>query len=97
MLALKNTFDGAAARGVSVRAEIRFATDTFRLTVDGDTIDIARGPADHPDVVIETDPDTLERVAFGGRDLGAAERAGEFRLGGDRAAAERLLGVFSGT
>jgi ubiquinone biosynthesis protein UbiJ len=74
--------------------EVRFATDTFRLAVDDGTIDIARGPADDPDLVIETDPPTLEELAFAGRDLGAAEATGTVRLTGDRALAERLLGVF---
>ena len=94
MLALKNAFDAAAAQDVSVRAEVRFATDTFRLTVDGGAIDIARGPADQPTVVIETDPHTLEELAFAGRSLGAAERAGAVRVEGDRDEAERLLTVF---
>jgi DNA-binding HxlR family transcriptional regulator len=95
MLALKNGFDGAAAQDVSVRAEVRFATDTFRLTVDRGAVDIARGPADHPDVVIETDPHTLEELGLAGRSLGAAESAGAVRIEGDRAALERLLSVFS--
>jgi DNA-binding HxlR family transcriptional regulator len=94
MLALKNSFDPAAARGLGVVVEVRFATDTFRLAVDDGTIDIARGPADDPDLVIETDPPTLEELAFAGRDLGAAEATGTVRLTGDRALAERLLGVF---
>jgi DNA-binding HxlR family transcriptional regulator len=95
MLALKNTFDPSAARGLRVAIEVRFATDTFRLTVDDGAIDIARGPAGDPDLVIETDPPTLEELAFSGRALAAAEEAGAVRLTGDRALAERLLGVFA--
>jgi DNA-binding HxlR family transcriptional regulator len=95
MLALKNTFDPGAARGLRAVVEVRFATDTFRLAVDDGAIDIARGPADDPDLVIETDPPSLEEVAFGVRDLGAAEKAGTVRLRGDRVLAERLLRVFA--
>jgi len=95
MLALKNTLDPVAARGVWMRAEVRFATDTFQIAVDDGTIHIARGPADHADLIIETDPQTLEELAFTGLTVDAAERAGTVRLlRGDRSQAERLLGLF---
>jgi alkyl sulfatase BDS1-like metallo-beta-lactamase superfamily hydrolase len=97
MLALKNTFDPHAAQGVRIAAEVRFATDTFRISVDDGTIDIARGPAEPPDVVIETDSRTLEEVALAGRSARAAERAGELRLRGEHSRLDRLLGVFTTT
>jgi DNA-binding HxlR family transcriptional regulator len=95
MLALKNTFDPTAASDVRIAAEVRFETDTFRLTVGDGTIDIARGPADRPDVTIETDPQTLEELAFAGLGLRAAERAGRLRIDGDRGQLVELLSVFS--
>jgi DNA-binding HxlR family transcriptional regulator len=95
MLALKNTFDRGAAHGVRVSAEVRFATDTFRLSVDDETIDIARGPANHPDLVIHTDPQTLEELVFAGRSVRAAERAGTLKLEGDRARLDQLLRLFT--
>jgi DNA-binding HxlR family transcriptional regulator len=94
MLALKNTFDAAAARDISLTAEIRFATDSFRLTVDRGTIDIARGQAQDPDLVVETDPDTLEALAFAGLSVAAAERAGSLSVEGEREALPRLLASF---
>jgi hypothetical protein len=45
-------------------------------------------------MVVETDPQTLGAVAFGGRSARAAERAGELTLHGDRAAFEQLLTCF---
>lgn len=94
MLALKNTFDPAAARSVRIVAEVRFATDTFRLTVDDGTIDIARGPALRPDVTIETDPQTLEDLAFGGLSIEEAESARTLRVAGDRPQLARMFGLF---
>lgn len=95
MLALKNTFDHEAAHDVRIAAEVRFATDTFRLTVDDGTIDIARGPARHPDLVMHTDPQTLEELAFAGRSVRAAERAGTLKLEGDRIQLDQLLRLFT--
>ena len=43
---------------------------------------------------IETDPSTLEQVAFGMRTLAAAESAGDLHVDGDHAAAERFLAMF---
>ena len=50
--------------------EIRFGTGTFAVTVGDGRIDIRRGAADHPAATIETEPSTLEQVAFGMRSLG---------------------------
>ena len=94
MLALKNAFDPGAASGVRLVAEIRFPQGTFSLAVDAGRIDIARGPAHQPDVVLETDPTTLEHLAFGGLDLAAAEAQGLAAVDGDRALATRLLQLF---
>jgi len=95
MLALKNAFDPAAAAGLRVRAEVRFSTGTFRLAVDDGSIDIRRGPDDDAELVLETDPPTLEHVAFGMRSLRDAERRGALTIHGDRAEVEQLLAVFA--
>ena len=94
MLAMKNTFNASAAHGVRVTAEIRFGTDTFRLAVDNGTIEIGRGPALRPDVILETDPATLEELAFGGLTVDRAERGGRLAIEGDGAALDGLLAVF---
>ena len=61
-------------------------------------IDIRRGAADRPSVAVETDPSTLEQVAFGMRTLADdAEVAGDLRAEGDRAIAERFLAMFAVT
>jgi DNA-binding HxlR family transcriptional regulator len=95
MLALKNAFDPGAARRVSIVAEVRFPTDVFRLAVDDGGIDISRGPARDPDVIIETDPGTLEELTFAGLTVTTAARAGRLHLDGDRRTLERLLSLFA--
>jgi hypothetical protein len=95
MLALKNAFDPEAAADLSVTAEVRFPTGTFRLAVDDGTIDIRRGPADDAELVVETDPPTLEQVAFGLRSFRDAERGGDLTVHGDRKQAQRLLALFA--
>ena len=94
MLALKNTFDPAASDDLDGVIEVRFGTGTFAVTVGDAHLDIRRGSADDPAAVIETDPWTLEQVAFGMRTLADAESAGELRVDGDHAVAERFLDMF---
>lgn len=97
MLALKNAFDASGASGadgLEALVEIRFGTATFAVTVGDSGLDIRRGAAEQPAVVIETEPMTLERVAFGMRPLGDAEAAGDLRIEGDRTLAERFLDSF---
>jgi DNA-binding HxlR family transcriptional regulator len=94
MLALKNTFDPVAAGGTRLVAEVRFATDVFRVAVEDGAIDIGRGPADHPDVTLQTDPGTLEDLVFAGLTVRRAERAGRLSVDGDRARLDELLRLF---
>jgi hypothetical protein len=55
---------------------------------------VARGGAEAPRAIIDTDPATLATVLWHGRDLAAAERAGELAIEGDRRAVKRLLTLF---
>lgn len=94
MLALKNLFSPEAAAGVRGLVEVRFDTATFRVAVDDGVIDLRRGAADRPDAVIETDPVTLEHVAFGAVAFEWAERSGSLRVSGDRGLVERFFRLF---
>lgn len=95
MLALKNAFNPTAARAVRVSVEVRFSTDTFRLSVEKGAIDIGRGPASKPDLVLETDPTTLEELVFMGLSIEDAERAGKLSVDGDRGQLKQLLVAFA--
>jgi DNA-binding HxlR family transcriptional regulator len=94
VLALKTLFDPASAGRIDEKLELRLDGDRFRAHVAGGRLDIARGGADDPVAVIETDPATLSRVLWHGRKLAAAIRAGDVRIEGDGAAARRFLALF---
>jgi DNA-binding HxlR family transcriptional regulator len=95
MLALKNAFNPHAAAELEAQIEVRFDSETFGVTIRGDTINIRRGATEHPDATVQTDPTTLEHVAFGLLSLKAAERAGELRVDGDGGLVERFFEHFS--
>jgi DNA-binding HxlR family transcriptional regulator len=94
VLALRARFGADAAEGLRAGYELRLGEDRFRIAVSGDEIELARGAADRPDATIDTDPGTLAAVLWDGRALADAQRAGEMRIEGDRAAVERLVRLF---
>jgi hypothetical protein len=95
MLSLKNGFPDDPPGGLEGTLEVRFVdTATFAVRLGPGGIDIRRGAAERADAVIETDPQTLEEVAFGMQALRTAERAGALRIDGDRDLVQRFFGVF---
>jgi DNA-binding HxlR family transcriptional regulator/putative sterol carrier protein len=94
ILALRARFDSSAAQGLRAGYELRLGEDRFRIEVADDAIQAARGGSDQADATIETDPDTLDAVLWGGRSLAAAQRSGKLRIEGDKAAVERFVRLF---
>jgi DNA-binding HxlR family transcriptional regulator len=94
MLALRTTFDPAAAGELRAGYELRLDDDRFRAEVADGRLEVARGAAGRPDAAIETSASTLRSLVFGGRSLAGAVRAGEAKVEGDREAAERFVGLF---
>ena len=94
ILALRTMFDPAVSGDFRGRFELRLGEARFRAEVADGRIDVARGTADRPDAAIETDPGTLAAVAFDGRPLADALRAGEMTVEGDKAAVRRLFRLF---
>jgi alkyl sulfatase BDS1-like metallo-beta-lactamase superfamily hydrolase len=94
VIALRSRFDHDAAEGLTATYELRLGEDRFRLEVADGAIEAARGDATQPDATIETDPDTLFAVLWGGRPLADAQRAGDLTLEGDQTAVERLVALF---
>jgi DNA-binding HxlR family transcriptional regulator len=94
VLALRSRFDPPATRGLRARYELRLGEDRFRIDVADGGIDVARGDADQADATIDTDPDTLGAVLWGGRTLAAARRSGTMTTEGDKAAIERFVRLF---
>src|SRR4051812_34104083 len=75
VLALKTLFDPAAADGLRGRYVLRLGEQSFRAEVADSALSVARGAAEEPEAVIESDPATLATVLWHGRDLPEAERA----------------------
>src|SRR3954451_12835314 len=75
VIALPTLFDAEAAAGLDASYELRLADQPFHARVRDGRLEIARGEAEHPDAVIDTDPDTLTAVFWHGRDAGEAQRA----------------------
>jgi DNA-binding HxlR family transcriptional regulator len=94
VLALKTLFDPAAAGSVDEAFELRLDDDRFHARVAAGVFTVARGPAEAPDAIIETDPATLARVLWHGRRMTAAIRSGDLRIEGDQSAAKRFLALF---
>jgi DNA-binding HxlR family transcriptional regulator/putative sterol carrier protein len=94
ILALRARFNSGAADGLRARYELRLGDDLFRVSVAEGEIEVARGSADRPDATIDSDPDTLNAVLWGGRSLAEAKRSGSLTIEGDKAAAERFVRLF---
>jgi DNA-binding HxlR family transcriptional regulator len=96
MLALKTLYDPAPASDglVGERYELRLAGQPFDVRPRDRKLDVSRGPAPDPVALIDALPVALPAFLWHGRQLDDALGAGEVTIAGDRAAAERLLGLF---
>jgi len=90
-LALKTLYEPG---GAPAQVALRLGGQDFRASDDGTVLTLERGSAEHPDASIEADPGPLAAVLWHGRDLAAAERAGEVAISGARRAATRFLKRF---
>jgi DNA-binding HxlR family transcriptional regulator len=95
VLALNWRFDPDAGRDLSGDYELRLAEDRFRLEVADGQLHVRRGDAEAPDAIIETDPETLEAVIFGGRSATEAMRKREMEIEGDHELVTRLLSLYA--
>jgi DNA-binding HxlR family transcriptional regulator/putative sterol carrier protein len=94
ILALRSRFDSGAAPGLRARYELRLGEDHFRIEIADDEIEVAHGGAAQADATIDTDPNTLASVLWGGQPLRAAQRSGKMTIQGDKAAVERFIRLF---
>lgn len=95
VLSLAATFDAAAAAEFATTVELRFGLETFRATIAGGAIAIARGAAAAPDVTIESTPAQLAAIVYDGASAARALRDGSVRVAGDKAAFKRFLSLFA--
>ena len=94
ILALRARFDSGAAKGLRASYELQLGEDRFRIDVADDEFEAERGSPDRADATIDTDPDTLGAVLWGGLSLTEAQRSGKLTLEGDKAAVRRLVRLF---
>ncbi len=94
VLGLKTLFDAGADAELDARIELRLDAQRYAARVAGSGFAVARGEADAPDAVIETDPGTLAAVLWHGAALTSTLRSGALRISGDRRVAERFLALF---
>jgi DNA-binding HxlR family transcriptional regulator len=91
VLALRASFNGAAAAGLGGRYELILDELPFRIELSSGSFAARRGEADRPDARIRSDVDTLTGVVFRGRSLADALRAGTIEITGEERAATRLM------
>jgi DNA-binding HxlR family transcriptional regulator len=94
ILALGTFFDPEAAGDLTARYEIRLGEQAFTIRIADGAIDVARGPADDADAVVESDATTLSALIWQGRDLADALAAGDVTVEGDERAVTRFLTLF---
>ena len=94
MVSFRTMFDPEAAGDLEANYELVLGDQAFGLEVEGGGIRVYRGAPSDPDARIETDVNTLAALVYEGGDLNEALRAGDAKIGGDRSAIERLLGLF---
>lgn len=92
VLAMEAFFDADAAAGVRAVYEFRVGDEVFHVRVDDGEVDAAHGPAQHPDVVVETSEDVFADLADGRSGLADKIAAGAATASGDQDAL-RLLGT----
>jgi hypothetical protein len=92
MLRLRGFFTTKPARRWSSTYEMRLGRNRFAVRVaDGRLVEVVRGEPPRPDVVIDTDPNTLDHILAGEQTLQRAVRDGRLTVTGDIKDAQRLF------
>ncbi|HEX3796793.1 MAG TPA: helix-turn-helix domain-containing protein [Acidimicrobiales bacterium] len=94
MLALKNFFGRSDRATLDAEIEIRFSTGAYRVRMHDGRLEIHRGSSDQAAAIVETEPTTLEEVAFRMKSLQKAEKEGSLQVDGDRAAVVDFFDAF---
>jgi DNA-binding HxlR family transcriptional regulator len=94
MFALRSTYQPRTPPARPLTYDLRLDPDRFRVTLDRDVIDVARGAATDPAVVITTTPETFRDLIYAGLPLDPSLDRGEVMITGSRRAARRLFTSF---
>lgn len=93
VLGMQASFDAAAAGDIRAVYEFRVDGEVWYAHVDRAAIEVAHGPAQRPDAVIETTADTFLELASGKLSLTGAARDGLASVSGDRHALRKLPAI----
>jgi DNA-binding HxlR family transcriptional regulator len=94
MLSLRTMLDATRAEGIDARIGFRIGDETLVGHLSAGRIAIVRGPLDGADVILAGAAPVLAAAIYGGQPLAALEAGGALRIEGDRALAERFVGLF---
>ena len=87
-LSLRTMLDPERAKGLDARIGFRLGEETFLAHLADGRIEIARGALDKADLILAGTAPALAGAIYGGQPLGALQ------VEGDRALAERFVGLF---
>ena len=82
ILAMKARFDPASARGMRESLEYRIGDEVFHARMAGGKLQIGRGPARNPTLILTTDEKTFQQLTSGELDAGKALKSGKIQLKG---------------
>jgi len=94
ILSFRTMFDASASEGMEATLEFRLGESIYSGRIGGGELVLNPGAAPQPEVVVETDPNTLAGVVYGGLKIADAIRAGNFRVEGDRSVLKRFATLF---
>lgn len=94
LLSLRTMLDPARAAGIESRIGLRLDGQDYLARLSEGRIEIAAGPVEGADLLLEGAPRAIAGAIYGGQPWAALEAAGALRITGDRALAERLPGLF---
>jgi DNA-binding HxlR family transcriptional regulator len=94
VLSLRAMFSPERARDFEARIELRLSGLEFRAVIAGGKLDLVPGRLEAPDATLETHPDTLVAVIYGGRSIAEAKRSGELAVRGRLEVVRRFVTLF---
>lgn len=95
MVAMRASYDAAAAQGVRESYEFDVDDDVFHAVVDDGALEILDGPAHRADVRLRTDAATFARLAHDPATARAALTDGRLTVEGDRSAVRNCMAIFA--
>lgn len=93
-LSFRTMLDPARARGIEARVGFRIGEESFVARLAEGRLDVSRGPVEGADLTLAGPVSAIAAAVYGGRPLAELEAAGDLSIEGDRALAERFVGLF---